>query len=191
MNHSQSERLAVTLLTLGAGLAVGAAVVGRRPRRHDPEENLVSYLVDHLTGSDAALTTVARLALSREDADERRLFCALKQQFESERAIVRSVLGQLGSSAVSLKRAAGYASGAVLQAAAGGAEGSLAMFRTLESLLIGVQGKRCLWRTLQAVDLEFKESGDFKMLERQALEQWERIEALRQSQLRRTFSMPE
>ena len=64
------------------------------------------------------------------------------------------------------------------------------MFRTLESLLIGVQGKRCLWRTLQAVDLEFKESGDFKTLECQALEQWERIEELRQSQLRRTFVMP-
>lgn len=190
MSHSQSERLAVTLLTLGAGLALGAVAVGHRPRRHDPERNLATYLIDHLTGSDAALTTVTRLALSHEGAPEGRVFGVLKQQFESERAVVRSVLDQLGSSAVSLKRAAGYASGAVLQAVAGGADGSLAMFRTLESLLIGVQGKRCLWRTLQAVDLEFTATSDFKTLECQALEQWERIEELRQSQLRRTFSMP-
>jgi hypothetical protein len=57
--------------------------------------------------------------------------------------------------------------------------------------LIGVQGKRCLWRALQSLELQFKESGDFPTLERQALDQWERIEALRQAQLSQTFGMAE
>jgi hypothetical protein len=40
---------------------------------------------------------------------------------------------------------------------------------------------------LQALELELEESSNFSTLEDQALDQWERIEALRQSQLVRTF----
>ena len=191
MNHLRTDRLTVTLLTIGAGLALGVVAVGHRARRHDPESSLAGYLTDHLMGSDAALTIVTRLALSHESTSEGALFGTLKREFQSERNIVRSVLEQLGRSSVSAKRAAGYASGAVLQAVAGGDGGSLALFRTLESLLIGVQGKRCLWRALQSLELQFKESGDFPTLERQALDQWERIEDLRQAQLSQTFTIAE
>ena len=187
VNYQRADRFAAALLTVGAGLALGALAMRPRPRTNAPERNLASYLMDHLMGSDAALTIVTRLALSREGTPEGVLFGTLKREFEGERNIVRSVLKQMGSPSVSVKRAAGYASGAVLQAVAGGDDGSLALFRTLESLLIGVQGKRCLWRALQALELELEESSNFSTLEGQALGQWERIEALRQSQLVRTF----
>ena len=116
------------------------------------------------------------------------LFEELTKEFTSERTVVRSVLAQLGSSAISAKRAVGQAAGVVLQAVAGGDVGSLALFRTLESLLIGVQGKRCLWRALQGLDRPFTESGTFAALEGQALDQWQRIEDLRQRRLGATFA---
>ena len=188
MSRQLSDRFpAAPILAVGA-VALGAAVaLSYRPRRESPEKNLARYLTDHLMGSDAALTVVTRLAVSHRGTPEGTLFAQLEEEFASERDVVRSVLKQLGRSAVSVKRAAGYAGGAVLQAVAGGDEGSLALFRTLESLLIGVQGKRCLWRALQNVELEFTESDEFPALEGQALDQWERIEALRQGQLARTF----
>jgi hypothetical protein len=46
---------------------------------------------------------------------------------------------------------AGRATGNALRVVAGGTPGDLSLFRTLETLAMGVQGKRCLWRAAQAL----------------------------------------
>ena len=175
----------------GAAVVLGLAATlqRRRPRHTDPDENLASYLLDHLSGSDAALAVVTRLARSHQGRPEGTLSARLESEFESERAVLRAILEQLGSSSFSMKRAGGQAMGSVLQTVTGGDHGSLALFRTLESLQIGVQGKRCLWRALHGMPRSFDIPGrlDLPGLEQQALDQWQRIESLRQLRLPETF----
>lgn len=177
---------------LGAALVLGAAVAFRpgRGAADDPEANLASYLVDHFTGSDAALAVVTRLSEASEHAPDRALFERLTNEFTEERAVVRAVLEQLGSTPVSIKRALGKAGGSILQAAAGREAGALSYFRTLEALLVGVQGKRCLWRALQSLGPSVDEATQFAALEQQALDQWRDIETARQRQVALVFAFP-
>ena len=151
-------------------------------------EALIDYLRDHLSGSDAATRVVHRLASTPESGNAI-LFRRLSNEFEDERIVVRTLLTQLGASARSVKRAVGLASGAVLSVTAGGEPGDLSLFRTLEGLAVGVQGKRCLWRTLQNLPaLSTGRGMNFGELEAMAVRQWEAIEKHRRALMVRTFS---
>lgn len=95
----------------------------------------------------------------------------------------------LGASGRSTKRAAGYVSGALLSGIAGGEPGDLSLFRTLEALAIGVQGKRCMWRALQHYTVPSTvRDVNFLELEAKALRQWEAIEERRRALVARTFA---
>ena len=74
---------------------------------------------------------------------------------------------------------------------AGGAPGDLSLFRTLEALAIGVQGKRCLWRAAQALVALPHPPGrrSFVELEADAVRQWETIERHRRSLVPATFGV--
>ena len=74
---------------------------------------------------------------------------------------------------------------------AGGTPGELSLFRTLEALAIGVQGKRCLWRAAQALGGLPHPPGrrSFVELEADAVRQWETIERHRRSVVPGTFSV--
>ena len=78
-----------------------------------------------------------------------------------------------------------------LRVVAGGAPGDLSLFRTLEALAIGVQGKRCLWRAAQALVALPHPPGrrSFVELEADAVRQWETIERHRRSLVPRTFGV--
>ena len=145
-------------------------------------ETLVTYLRDHLSGSDAALQVVRRLAATQGGGRDGSLFWQLADEFKQERATVQAVLERLGASAVSPKRAASYVSGAVLSTVAGGSPGDLSLLRSLEGLAVGIQGKRCLWRSLQALGARVSiDHVDFGELEARAVRQWEFIEERRRA----------
>ena len=176
-----------------AVVAVGlAAAVVARARSTAPASSnrraaaLTAYLREHLSGSDAALQVVAKLRRSHGD-DE--LFGRLLQEFEEERDAVRGILEALDASSVSVKRLAAQASAPLLRAASAGAPGELSLFRTLEGLAVGVQGKRCLWRALQALESRLTVPGrrSFSDLEAQAVRQWESIEQRRLTLVTQTF----
>jgi hypothetical protein len=72
--------------------------------------------------------------------------------------------------------------------AAGGDPGDLSLLRTLEALAVGVQGKRCLWRSLQSLPTMPPVQGiNFVDLEAKAVGQWEAIEERRRAVAARTF----
>jgi len=62
---------------------------------------------------------------------------------------------------------------------AGDEPGSLGLVLTLEGLVMGVTGKKLLWRTLAAVKLPQLNGYDFEELQRHAEQQIGRIEAER------------
>jgi hypothetical protein len=182
-------------LVAGAGVVI-AALARRRPRYDEPDEvrheALAAYLHDHLGGAEVAIQVVERLRRTSTSADERMLFEWLYRQFDQDREEVEWLLRSLGASGAPAKRLAGHASGALLKFLAGGAGGDLALFRTLEALAIGVQGKRCMWRALQflrpALALPGRTLPD---LESAALSQWEAIEERRRALVPQTFAAGE
>jgi hypothetical protein len=62
---------------------------------------------------------------------------------------------------------------------AGGDQGSLGLMLTLEGLIMGIVGKKLLWRSLAAANLAELSGYDFRELERRAEQQIDRIEAER------------
>jgi hypothetical protein len=84
----------------------------------------------------------------------------------------------------------GRLGGALPRVFGGGRPGELSLFRTVEALAIGVQGKRCLWRAAQALEPPLRAPGPrtFADLEADAILQWEMIERYRASLSPLTFS---
>ena len=163
---AQSTRLArsdgnLAMGVFGAAVLVGlgvAAVTYARDRSAQRNGGvrakgaaLVTYLREHLSASDAAIDVVERLRLTHAGSQEGRLFATLFDEFREEREVVRLVLEQIGVSPRFLKRLAGQANGSALMPANGGDRGDRSLFRTLESLAIGVQAKRCMWRALESL----------------------------------------
>jgi hypothetical protein len=149
-----------------------------------------AYLIDHLSGSDTATAVVSKVAGSHAGTPEGDVCAWLLPQLHAEREIVRSLVAGTGAgSPSSSKRIAGYASGAAAQALAGGQPGEIALFRTFESLAIGVQGKRLLWRA--ARERVARDDHDartrFDRLEQAAVEQWDRLDAVRRRLVPATF----
>jgi hypothetical protein len=141
---------------------------------------LVSYLRDHLSGSDTALQIVRRLVTTQGSGRDGSLFWQLADEIKQERATVRALIERLGASPNSPQRAASYVSGAVFGSMAGGSPGDLALLRSLEGLAVGIQGKRCLWRSLQALGARAAlDHVDYAELESKAVRQWEFVEERR------------
>jgi hypothetical protein len=115
----------------------------------------------------------------------------LYERFREDRSIIEGILAALGYTSLSVKRVAGRATGSALRTVAGGPPGGLSLFRTLEALAIGVQGKRCLWRAAQALGSLPHPPGrrSFAELEADAVRQWEAIERHRRSLVSLTFGV--
>jgi hypothetical protein len=177
---------------LGAGLAYGAAHHRRTTRStrartaaaaDGRRSTLATYLREHLSGSDTAILVLERVRGSHAGTKEGSLFASLYEQIQRERDLLRTLLAELGESSRSTKRVAAKVTGSLLSAVAGGKRGDLSLFRTLEGLAIGVQGKRCMWRALQSLNQQFAAASPqrFAELEVLALHQWEAIEERRLS----------
>jgi hypothetical protein len=134
-----------------AFVALRRSTSRQRGRDSDPKRAFATYLREHLAGADTAIEMVKGLTDAYRGGPEGALFASLYEQFREDRDVVEGILAELGDTSRSVKRLAGRATGSALRAVAGGAPGDLSLFRTLEALAIGVQGKRCLWRAAQAL----------------------------------------
>ncbi len=181
---------ALGAIAVTAGLTAYVAWPARRSALTRQQQALIAYLRDHLGGADMAIRVVHRLGATHRQTEDGRLFRQLSNEFKEDRSVVRTLLTRLGASERSIKRASGFASGTVLSVAAGGEPGDLSLLRTLEALAIGVQGKRCLWRGLQALRTVTwtVDDMDFVALETRAVRQWEAIEQRRRALVPWTFS---
>jgi hypothetical protein len=176
------------------GLMVAFVALQRsKPRRgHEDEDKrraFATYLRDHLVGADTAIQIVQGLSDAYRGGAEGALFESLSEQFREDRGVVEGILADLGYTSRSAKRLAGRATGSALRVVPGGTPGDVSLFRKLEALALGVQGKRCLWRAAQALVALAHPPGrrSFVELEADAVRQWETIERHRRSLVPRTF----
>lgn len=146
-------------------------------------ESLSAYLNDHLAGSIGAIEMMERAI--KENAGNllgRRLDEMLKE-IRKDQTVVQNLIERVGSKENPLKKAGAWLAEKAGRVKLGGADepGELARLEVLETLAMGVQGKRALWRALRvAADKHpILRELDLDLLERRAVEQHDRVEEWR------------
>ena len=138
---------------------------------------LATYLNDHLAGAAAAIALLDRLAATDGEAGFRVRMRNLRSEITEDRRILETLIVRLGASPSAPKQAAGWLAEKLARLKIGSGPGdTLARFESLEVLALGVIGKRCLWRALEALAIPELSSTDLAALAERATRQYELVE---------------
>jgi hypothetical protein len=154
-------------------------------------KDLDSYLNDHLAGSISALELIAHWVEVHKGKPLGSFFVETEKEIKADQDTLRKVMRTLGVEESKVRQAGAWAAekvGRVRLMIAGDEQGSLGLVLTLEGLIMGVTGKKLLWRALAAAELPRLNSYNFEQLQRRAEQQIERIEAERIRAVSQAFS---
>jgi hypothetical protein len=154
-------------------------------------KELDSYLNDHLAGSISALELIAHWAEVHKGEALGSFFVETEREIKADQETLRDVMCALGVEESKMRQAGAWAAEKIGRARliiAGDEPGSLGLVLTLEGLIMGVTGKKLMWRTLAAAKLPALNGYNFEDLQRRAEQQVERIEAERISAIREAFA---
>jgi len=156
-------------------------------------KELDSYLNDHLAGSVGALELVGHWPHLYKGKPLGAFFTDIEAQIRADQDTLRDLMRSLGIKESNVRRASAWAAEKVGRARfmiAGDEPAGLGLVLTLEGLIMGIAGKKLLWRALAAANLPKLEAFDFKKLQRRAEQQIERTEAERIQAARRALENP-
>ena len=145
-------------------------------------KELPSYLNDHLAGSVGALELIEHWAKLHEGKPLGDFFRDIKAGIRADQEELREVMRSLGVDESSVRKAGAWVAekaGRARLIIAGAEPGRLGLVLTLEGLIMGVTGKKLLWRALATANLPQLNGYNFEELQRRAEQQIERIEAER------------
>jgi hypothetical protein len=154
-------------------------------------KDLDSYLNDHLAGSISALELIAHWAVVHKGEPLGNFFVETEKEIKADQDTLRDVMSILGIEESKVRQAGAWVAEKVGRARliiAGDEAGSLGLVLTLEGLIMGVTGKKLMWRALAAAKLPQLNGYNFEDLQRRAEQQVERIEAERISAIRQAFA---
>jgi len=154
-------------------------------------KDLDSYLNDHLAGSISALELIAHWVEVHKGETLGSFFVETEREIKADQDTLRDVMRTLGVEESKMRQAGAWAAEKVGRARliiAGDEPGSLGLVLTLEGLIMGVTGKKHMWRALAAAKLPRLNRYNFEELQRRAEQQVERIEAERISAVRQVFA---
>ena len=117
-------------------------------------ENLLTYLNDHLAGSVGALELLNHMKDSAREKDFESFCASLHHDIQSDQNILRDVIEQLGGGAGKMKGAAAWIlekAGWTKMKLAGFEKDELGRLQALEGLALGITGKKALWVSLAAL----------------------------------------
>lgn len=153
--------------------------------------NLSVYLNDHFAGSAAALELMDNLIESKPDAGLETFFKDLRNEIQADQDTLKKLMDHLGVSENKLKSVTAWfmeKAGRIKLHTTN--ENELGLLESLEGLVLGITGKKGLWRALSLVIkpedalVEF----DFNRLEMRADEQCKAVEAKRLEAARRILA---
>lgn len=145
-------------------------------------KELPSYLNDHLAGSVGALELIEHWAKLHEGKPLGDFFRDIKAGIRADQEKLRDVMRSLGVDESSVRKAGAWVAekaGRARLIIAGAEPGRLGLVLTLEGLIMGVTGKKLLWRALATANLPQLNGYNFEELQRRVEQQIERIEAER------------
>ena len=155
-------------------------------------EHLSDYLNDHLAGSVGALELLDRLVATYEGKPLERFFRDLRQDIESDQAQLKELMQKLGVEESTVRKAGAWLAEKLSRPKIdleNGSQDDTGLFLALEALILGITGKRSLWRALHAASRAVPALArvDYTGLEKRAIEQCERVEARRLEVARTVF----
>jgi hypothetical protein len=157
-------------------------------------EALTSYLNDHLAGSIAALELLDRLVDVHEGKLLEKFFKTLREDIQQDQGQLKELIEKLGAEESSARKAGAWIAEKLSRPkiTLEGESAGAGLLLALEALLLGITGKRSLWRALQAASQSVPELArlDYAGLEKRAIEQCERVEAKRLEAARTAFADP-
>jgi hypothetical protein len=145
-------------------------------------KNLNSYLNDHLAGSVSALELLEHWTRLHEGKPLGVFFSEMEAEIRTDQDTLRDLMRSFGIEESNVRKAGAWAAekaGRARLMIAGDEPGSLGLVLTLEGLIMGVTGKRLMWRALAAAKLPQANRYDFEQLMRRAEQQIDQIEAER------------
>lgn len=156
-------------------------------------EELSSYLNDHLAGSIGALELLDRLIETYQGKPLERFFQDLRNDIEQDQEQLRELIQKLGIEESAVRKAGAWIAEKLSRSKIeldDPSERDTGLFLALETLVLGITGKRSLWRALQAASRTMPELArlDYSGLEKRAIEQCERVEARRLETARTVFN---
>jgi len=154
-------------------------------------KQLDSYLNDHLAGSVGALELLDHLVRLYDCKPLAKFFARLRDEIGADQKTLQELMRTLGTKQSSIRRAGAWVAEKFSQAGfaiAGDEVGGLDLLLALETLEMGISGKKLLWRALAAADVPRTADIDFVELEQGAEEQIARVEVERLRAAREAFS---
>jgi hypothetical protein len=144
-------------------------------------DNLPTYLNDHLMGARFAIEMLERLRDSTKDTLFARHLSELLEQIEEDRDVLQRLIEQIGQQRNVLKEAGAWLSEKASRLKLPVADESLGTFEILEALSLGVLGKLKLWQALSLISAEepLLTSLDLRHLTSRARIQHDQLEAFR------------
>jgi hypothetical protein len=138
------------------------------------------YLNDHLAGATAGVELVKQAA-ERHDGELGEFFARLADEINADYNTLTSLMDQMGAHASGAKEVLAKAGSSVSETKFSGEsmdDPQFGTFLTLETLSIGVEGKRCMWKALNVVSDQYPElaSADVGTLIERAQSQRDRLE---------------
>jgi hypothetical protein len=154
-------------------------------------KELASYLNDHLAGSVSALELIEHWAHVHDGKPLGEFFMDMDAEIRADQDKLRELMRSLRLEESNLRQAGAWVAEKVGRARlmiAGDEPDSLGLVLTLEGLIMGIGGKKLLWRALAAAKLLQLNGYEFEELQRRAQEQIERIEAERMRAVHKVFT---
>ena len=155
-------------------------------------KELTNYLNDHLAGSVGALELLDRLIETYREKPLGRFFQGLRDDIHEDQEQLKELIQKLGIEESAVRKASAWIAEKLSRAKielSAEAEGEIGLLLALEALVLGITGKRSLWRALQAASRTVPQLArlDYAGLEKRAIEQCERVEAKRLEAARTAF----
>ena len=153
------------------------------------------YLQDHLAGATFGLELVQRCHRNNEGTEFAEPLAELTVEIAEDRRTLRRIMHDVGADVSRTKVAAGWTLEKIRRLKPNGGlleYTPLARFLELESLVIGIAGKRAMWRALDDVAASDGpvDPHYFSRLAERADDQLSRVEALRLEAARTAFLPP-
>jgi len=150
-------------------------------------KNLEIYLNDHLAGAVAALELIEHRREEYKDEPLGRFFEDLKVDIEADKRVLKDLMRFLGVDESAMRQTGAWAVEKVARARLKIAGDESGLVLALEGLIMGIFGKRMLWRSLATANMPNTSKWDFEQLQRRAEDQIQRAEAERLQAAQRAF----
>ena len=153
---------------------------------------LANYLNDHLAGSVGALELLDRLIDTYREKPLEHFFRNLREEIQHDQQQLKELMHKLGAEESAVRKAGAWVAEKLSRAKielSEEPEGEIGLLLALEALVLGITGKRSLWRALQSASRTVPQLArlDYAGLEKRAIEQCERVEAKRLETARTAF----